>query len=125
MSACGKFKKGTVVAVAPEPDTPTDEMSEKSPFSMPARPADCMPTVSPVGIPPGFTTRKTTRAELAKVDGSLSLGGPNPRAYVEDYKKNPTSRSIKDPRKISESDLIANRQRAIDESLRANPWQHG
>jgi len=93
MSAFDKFKKGTVAvaqkvmptspaAVAPAADTPTSKMLETSPFSMPARPAVGMPTVSPLGMPPAFTTGKTSRAELEKVDNSLSLGKPDAMAYV-------------------------------------------
>jgi hypothetical protein len=47
------------------------------------------PVSPPIGTPPGYTTRTTSRAELAKVD-SLSLGRPNPRAYITS-----ASRSIK------------------------------
>lgn len=47
-------------------------------------PTDKMPTVSPVGMPPGYTTRDTTAEEMEKVD-KFSLGAPADKGKVRSH----------------------------------------
>lgn len=103
MSAFGKYNPRAVVAVAPKKDTPTDDMPTSSPAAA-AGPSDKFELLyrrpppglvsPPIGTPPGYTTRTTSREELRRVPGDMTLGKPSAAAYVASAERD-RYRSIK------------------------------